>query len=283
MTMNISHRNFRNTKPSLAHSLLLMTIPFLVAQAYAANKSATEPTTTSVPEQQKPHFTLPPLPFEDTALEPHITKKTLEFHYGKHHKAYLDKLNSLLEDKGNKKTYKEKSLEEIVILSGQAIRNEKSKNANDIAIFNSSAQTWNHTFYWQSMKKGGGGEPTGILLEQIKRDFGSYGEFKKKFVEAGINQFGSGWVWLVRVPENKDEAMTKSKDSPGSLKIISTGNADNPLVEGFIPLLTCDVWEHAYYLDYQNRRKDYVEVFLDHLVNWEFAQERFKLLQNHSA
>jgi Fe-Mn family superoxide dismutase len=133
-------------------------------------------------------------------------------------------------------------------------------NADETGIFNNSAQVFNHTFYWNSMKPGGGGEPTGVLAEKIQADFGSYHAFKKAFTDAALSQFGSGWAWLVKDPEND------------TLKIIKTSNADTPIAQGLIPLLTIDVWEHAYYLDYQNRRADYVDTYLEHLVNWEFAE-----------
>lgn len=257
MKLYRSQKRFHKLIPCLS----LLTISFF--SLIETTRASTDP---SLPKAQSPQETqspisLPPLPYDEAALEPYITKKTLEFHYGKHHKGYVEKLNSLIAEEGNKKIFKGKSLEEIMLLSGK----EKVKNANMTAVFNNSAQTWNHTFYWKSMKKDGGGEPTGALLEQIKKDFGSYAEFKKQFVEAGLKQFGSGWVWLVQSPAK----------GGGTLKILATGNADNPMLEGHIPLMTCDIWEHAYYLDYQNRRKEYVEVFLDHLVNWEFAQVNF--------
>ena len=192
-------------------------------------------------------FTLPPLPYDKTALQPYISEQTLDFHYDKHHKGYFDNLNAMMLEKKLKFT----SLEDVIM-----------KSAHDAALtplFNNAAQAWNHIFYWQSMKKGGGGQPKGALLEKINKQFGSFDEFKKQFIEAGTKLFGSGWVWLVLEGE--------------MLKIVPTSNADLPLIHNQKPLLTCDVWEHAYYLDYQNRRKDYVTVFLDHLVNWDFAEE----------
>ncbi|MBW8308610.1 MAG: superoxide dismutase [Candidatus Paracaedibacteraceae bacterium] len=188
---------------------------------------------------------LPALPYEQTALAPYISANTLEFHYSKHHQGYVDKLNDLILEKN----LTDKSLEEIILLS--------ASEPTLTAVFNNAAQTWNHTFYWQSMRSKGGGEPTGKLLEKINKNFGDFSQFKKQFIEAGAKVFGSGWVWLV-----EEEA---------DLKIVATSNADLPLIKGQKALLVCDVWEHAYYLDYQNRRKDYVEVFLDHLVNWDFA------------
>ncbi len=200
------------------------------------------------PQQVK--FSLPPLPYEKNALEPYLSQKTLEFHYNKHHQGYVDKLNELLAEK----KLKADSLEDVIILA--------AKDPSLTTVFNNAAQTWNHTFYWQSMKKDGGEKPKGRLLEKINKSFGNYEDFKKKFIEAGSKLFGSGWVWLV---QEGDE-----------LKIVASRNADLPLIHKQKALLTCDVWEHAYYLDYQNRRKDYVEIFLDHLVNWEFAAQNLE-------
>ncbi|MBL8858939.1 MAG: superoxide dismutase [Planctomycetes bacterium] len=190
-------------------------------------------------------FTLPPLPYKDDALAPFITPNTLSFHYGKHHKAYVDNLNKMSDGK----PYAKMSLEEVVKAS--------AKEAADAGIFNNSAQVWNHTFYWNSMKPNGGGAPTGKLLEKIAADFGSVDALKTQFAEAAKTQFGSGWAWLVL--------------DGGKLKVTKTGNADSPIAHGQKPLLTCDVWEHAYYLDFQNRRPDYVAAFVDKLINWEFA------------
>jgi Fe-Mn family superoxide dismutase len=196
-------------------------------------------------------FTLPSLPWAKDALEPYISAKTMSFHYDKHHRAYVDKLNKLLEGKALPTN---RSLEKLIAAS--------AGKSDRTAIFNNAAQVWNHTFFWKSMKKGGGGLPKGSLLDRIKATFGSFDEFKAAFVAAGMSRFGSGWVWLVA--EGK------------TLKIVTTANADTPIVHGQKPLLTCDVWEHAYYLDYQNRRKDFVQAFLDHLVNWEFAASQLK-------
>jgi len=190
-------------------------------------------------------FTLPPLPYKDDALAPTITAHTLSFHYGKHHKAYVDNLNKLVEGK----KYATMTLEDVVKAS--------AKEAADAGVFNNAAQVWNHTFYWNSMKPGGGGSPTGKLLEKIVADFGSFDAFKTQFSDAAKTQFGSGWAWLVL--------------DGGKLKVTKTGNADTPLAHGQKAILTCDVWEHAYYLDFQNRRPDYVAAFLDKLVNWDFA------------
>jgi Fe-Mn family superoxide dismutase len=194
-------------------------------------------------------FELPNLPYEQNALEPHISANTLSFHHGKHHAGYVNNLNNLIKDTD----LADKSLEEII----KATAGDASK----AGIFNNAAQVWNHTFYWHSMKPNGGGTPTGALAAKIEEDFGSFDAFKEQFKTAGTTQFGSGWAWLVL--EN------------GKLKVTKTLNAENPLHQGQIPLLTMDVWEHAYYLDYQNRRPDYAQTFLDRLVNWDFAAENY--------
>jgi len=188
---------------------------------------------------------LPELPYEKEALEPHISSRTLEFHHGKHHNAYVTNLNKLIEGTDLASL----SLEQIV----HKVANDPSK----AGIFNNAAQVWNHTFYWHCMKPGGGGEPSGKLMDKIKADFGSFDAFKDEFKNAAATQFGSGWAWLVL--------------DNGKLKVTKTANADLPLAHNLTAVLTVDVWEHAYYLDYQNRRPDYVGVFLDHLVNWDFA------------
>lgn len=191
-------------------------------------------------------FELPDLPYAKNALEPHISAQTFDFHHGKHHAAYVTNLNNLV--KGTK-FENETDIEVIVAES-------------DGAIFNNAAQVWNHTFFWYCMKPNGGGEPTGALAELIGRDFGSFEQFKTQFTQAAMTQFGSGWAWLVYDGNEKKLVITK------------TGNADTPLRHaGHVPLLTIDVWEHAYYLDYQNRRADFVTTFLTKLVNWEFVGE----------
>lgn len=190
-------------------------------------------------------FKLLPLPYDDTALEPHMSAKTLGFHHGKHHRAYVTNLNSLTQNTP------------LAVKSLESIIKETAKDASKAAIFNNAAQSWNHTFFWKSMKPGGGGAPAGDLTSRINRDFGSFEKFKKLFQEAAVGQFGSGWAWLVA--DKRD------------LKIVKTANAMTPIVQGQVPLLTCDVWEHAYYLDYQNRRPDFVRAFLEELVNWDFA------------
>ena len=191
-------------------------------------------------------FDLPALPYSRDGLAPHISEQTLDFHYGKHHQAYVTNLNKLLDDSDGR------SLEEVI--------NDAAGDANAAGVFNNAAQVWNHTFYWHSMKPGGGGKPTGKVAELIDRDFGSYEAFREAFSTAGATQFGSGWAWLVL--EN------------GKLAVKKTPNAETPLTEtGVTSLLTMDVWEHAYYLDFQNARPKYIETFLDELVNWDFANQ----------
>lgn len=185
------------------------------------------------------------LPYDKAALEPYISAKTLEFHYGKHHAGYVEKLNGLV--KGT--PLAEETLESII--------KKTAKDASQSAIFNNAAQVWNHSFYWQCMKKGGGGIPSGAIADKIKADLGGYDKFLEEFKKAGLGQFGSGWAWLV------------VKD--GKLAIMKTANADTPIAHGIKPLLTIDVWEHAYYLDYQNKRADYLTVFVKNVLNWEFV------------
>lgn len=194
-------------------------------------------------------FSLPDLPYAANALEPHISANTLGFHHGKHHQAYVTNLNNLIKDTDLANA----SLEEII--------QKSAGDASKAGIFNNAAQVWNHTFYWHSMKPAGGGEPSGALAQQIAKDFGSLEAFKEQFKTAGATQFGSGWAWLV---------VEGSK-----LKVTKTPNADLPMVHNQTALLTMDVWEHAYYLDFQNRRPDYITTFLDKLVNWDFAAENF--------
>jgi Fe-Mn family superoxide dismutase len=196
------------------------------------------------------NFDLPPLPYPENALEPHISARTLSFHYGKHHQAYMTNLKNLIQETD----LAAKSLEDIIMLSGS--------DPDKVGIFNNAAQVWNHTFYWNSLSPQGGGAPQGGLADKITQDFGSFDKFAELFKQAGVGQFGSGWAWLVQ-------------DKDGSLKITKTPNADLPMRHGQKALLTCDVWEHAYYLDYQNRRPDYLDIFLKHLANWDFAQQNF--------
>jgi superoxide dismutase, Fe-Mn family len=188
--------------------------------------------------------TLPALPYEQNALEPHISKETLEFHYGKHHQTYVTNLNNLI--KGTE--FADMSLEDII---------KKSSGG----IFNNAAQIWNHTFYWNGLSPNGGGQPSGKLADAINSTFGSFDKFKEEFTKTAVTTFGSGWGWLV-------------KNADGSLALVSTSNAGNPMTSGQTPLLTCDVWEHAYYIDYRNARPKYVEAFWN-LVNWDFVAKNF--------
>ncbi|MDX1950428.1 MAG: superoxide dismutase [Rickettsiales bacterium] len=191
-------------------------------------------------------FLLPKLPFKPNDLEPYISSKTIDFHYNKHHKTYIDNLNNLV--KGTE--FEQYSLEQIII---------KTFGKKDyISVFNNAAQAWNHNFFWHSMNKNAGGKPSEKLLGKIEKDFGSFDNFRKLFFEEATKKFGSGWCWMVLTSNKK-------------LAIRTTGNAELPQVFGEIPLLTLDLWEHSYYLDYQNRRSDYVNVFLDKLVNWSLA------------
>jgi Fe-Mn family superoxide dismutase len=190
-------------------------------------------------------FTVAPLPYGKEALEPHLGRETLEFHYEKHHKGYMTKLKGLIENTDQA----QKSLVEVV-------------KGSSGGVFNNAAQVWNHSFFWDGMKPGGGGAPTGDVAALIDRDFGGVAKFKEEFVKVGGAQFGSGWVWLVL--------------DGGKGKIVSTANAETPLTTSATPLLTCDVWEHAYYLDYKNDRLRFLNTYLDHLVNWDFASKNLK-------
>ena len=194
---------------------------------------------------------LPDLPFAYDALEPHMSADTLELHHDKHHRGYVDSLNELLSDS----EFSGMSLDEIV--------QETADNSDLEPLFNNAAQSWNHAFFWNCLAPDGGGEPSGELLRQIDEDFGGMDSFAERFVAAAEDQFGSGWAWLVL--EN------------GRLKVVTTPNATPPTLHGQMPLLTCDVWEHSYYLDFQNRRGDYVKTFLENLANWDFAAEQFTL------
>ena len=188
---------------------------------------------------------LPELTYPKDALAPYLSEKTLDFHYGKHHNTYVLNVNKLIEgtDLANE------TLENII--------NKTVRDTSKSGIFNNAAQVWNHTFYWHSMKPKGGGPPNGAIADRINADFGSYDKFAEEFKNAGITQFGSGWIWLI----------VKN----GKLEVMKTSNADTPIAHGLKPVLTVDVWEHAYYLDYQNRRPDYLDAFIKNLVNWHFA------------
>lgn len=189
-------------------------------------------------------FELPNLPYAKDALAPHISAETFDYHHGKHHQAYVNKLNELTKGKD----LANKSLEELI-------------RTTDGGLFNQAAQVWNHTFFWNSMKPAGGGKPSGDLAAAIDRDFGGLSEFKEKFSAAAAGRFGSGWAWLVKDGDKLD--------------ITSTANAGNPMTEGQTPILTLDVWEHAYYIDYRNARPKFIEAFLENLVNWDFAAKNF--------
>jgi Fe-Mn family superoxide dismutase len=191
-------------------------------------------------------FTLPPLPFAKDALVPHISAETFDFHHGKHHNAYVVKLNELLPGSG----FENATLEDIIV--------KTSDDASKTVLFNNAAQHWNHSFFWQCLTPNGGGKPTGELAAKIDSDLGGYDKFAADFKAAALAQFGSGWAWLVL-------------NKAGKLEIVKTSNAQLPLTQGSRALLTVDVWEHAYYIDYQNRRPDFVQTFLDKLANWDFA------------
>ena len=191
---------------------------------------------------------LPKLPYAENALEPYISARTISFHYGKHHAGYVKNTNKLI--KGT--PFEKESLEKIIVATVD--------KPDQVNLFNNAAQVWNHTFYWNSMKPSGGA-PGGALLKQIEADFGSLDKLREEFLKTAVSQFGSGWGWLVV--------------DGGKLKVIKTGNADTPIAHGLKPILTIDVWEHAYYLDYQNLRAKYVKGLLDHLMNWDFAAKNF--------
>ena len=191
------------------------------------------------------HIELPALPYAQDALAPVVSAQTLSFHYGKHHKAYVDNVNKLVEGTDLAETPLEK------LITAVAGKPDKA------GVFNNAAQVWNHTFFWNSLKPNGGGAPTGAVAKAIDAAFGSHENFKKEFANAAVTQFGSGWAWLVA--------------DKGALRVMKTANADTPLTMGVTPILTVDVWEHAYYLDYQNRRADFVAAVIDKLLNWDFA------------
>jgi Fe-Mn family superoxide dismutase len=231
MSSELTRREF--VKAALAGTALFT----LSSAGLAADASA----------QARGPFELPPLPYAEDALAPVISARTIGFHYGKHHRGYLDNLNNLVKNT----PYEKMSLEAVVRAS--------AATPGQTAIFNNAAQVWNHTFYWNGMKPAGGGKPGADIGKRIEKDFGNYENFRKEFVGAALGQFGSGWAWLA----------TDGK----MLKVLKTPNAENPITQGLKPLLTIDVWEHAYYLDYQNRRKDFVEASLDKLVNWAFVEK----------
>jgi Fe-Mn family superoxide dismutase len=227
-------------KPAFAHldrRLFLKTV--LIGSAAAAGALA------GFPVRGSERFELPPLPYPENALEPYISARTLSFHYGKHHQGYVKNTNRLVGPDMDGL-----SLEAVI---------KKASDLEDKSLFNNAAQVWNHTFYWKGMKPNGGGKPEGKLMESLSGAFGDFEKFKKAFTDSATERFGSGYAWLVL--------------DGNSLKVVNTLNADTPLVHNQKPLLTVDVWEHAYYLDYQNRRADYVKAFLDHLVSWDFVSD----------
>lgn len=193
-------------------------------------------------------FKLPDLPYDLDALEPHISARTMEYHYTKHHQGYVDKLNEAVKDT----PFANKGLESII--------RENAGPKGNKEIFNNAAQVWNHTFFWNSMSPDGGGTPDGAIGDRLSSDFGSFDAFKEAFSETATGQFGSGWAWLVI--------------NSGRLDVLSTPNAEPPFIADRTPLLTCDVWEHAYYLDYQNERGAFVDAFLNRCVNWQFANDQ---------
>jgi Fe-Mn family superoxide dismutase len=192
-------------------------------------------------------FSLPALPYADNALDPVISANTMSFHYGKHHKAYVDNLNKLAAGT----EFENMALEDVIKKTAGA--------ADKVGVFNNAAQIWNHTFYWNSLKPKGGGAPSGAIKAKIEAAFGSYDKFKEDFAQAAVTQFGSGWAWLVADGD--------------AVKLVKTANAEVPFTKGQKPLLTIDVWEHAYYLDWQNRRPDYAKAVIEKLLNWDFANE----------
>lgn len=193
-------------------------------------------------------FILPELPYNKGDFAPSLSAESFDYHYGKHHQAYVTNLNNLLQDQQD---LQKMSLEAIIISS--------AKDSTKSSIFNNAAQVWNHSFFWHSIKPKGGGRPSSKILKLIDKDFTNYENFVAEFKQAAISQFGSGWVWVVF--------------NEGKLQIVKTSNADTPITKSIKPLLACDVWEHAYYIDYRNKRPDYVSVYLDSLVNWQFCEE----------
>jgi Fe-Mn family superoxide dismutase len=231
--------------PVSRRSFLVAGSTLAIAGGALAGAGPREPGLAAAGPRAEGEFTLPPLPWAEDALAPVISAQTISFHYGKHHKGYVDNLNKLVVEK---EQYAGKWLDAIVVAS--------AKQPADAAVFNNAAQVWNHTFYWNSLKPGGSA-PAGKLLERVNADFGSLDACKQQLAEAAKTQFGSGWAWLV--------------EDGAKLAVVKTGNAGNPLTDGKKPLLVLDVWEHAYYLDYQNKRADHVAAVIEKLLNWEFA------------
>lgn len=220
------------------------------SETYKESNSKQGGTMSNIKTESATVYVLPPLPYAQNALEPVISAQTISFHYGKHHQGYIDNLNKLI------------AKTELAGLSLEKIITETAGKADKAAIFNNASQAWNHTFYWNSLTPNGGGQPPVVLKTKIEASFGSVDACKKELATAATSQFGSGWAWLVLDGDK--------------LKVIKTNNADSPLTAGIKPLLTIDVWEHAYYLDYQNRRADYVNAVLDKLLNWSFAADNLK-------
>ncbi|KAH0702396.1 hypothetical protein KY290_017686 [Solanum tuberosum] len=219
-------------------------------------------------------FELNPPPYPMNALEPHMSRTTFEYHWGKHHRAYVDNLNKQIVGT----ELDELTLEDIILIT--------YNQGNLLPPFNNAAQAWNHQFFWESMKPGGGGEPSGELLKLINRDFGSFEAFVKKFKAAAATQFGSGWAWLAYKANRLDVGNASNphpSDEDKKLVIVKTPNAVNPLVWDYSPLLTIDVWEHAYYLDFRNRRPDYISIFMEKLVSWEAVSSRLEAAQAQAA
>jgi superoxide dismutase, Fe-Mn family len=215
-------------------------------QGDTAGKSRT-PAKPTFPMKAGASIALPELPYAEDALAPVISRETIAYHYGKHHKSYVDKLNGLIENT----PFADMPLVKIIQAS--------AKEASKAAIFNNAAQVWNHWFFWHSLSPGGGGKPGAALARKIEEDFGDFDSFANELAQAAVGQFGSGWAWVVY--------------DKGKLKVIKTSNADTPVAHGLTPLLTIDVWEHAYYLDYQNRRPDYAAALIERLLDWDFAQQ----------
>jgi Fe-Mn family superoxide dismutase len=241
--MNLTERGW---KGKMARRHFLGGVAAGTVALAAADRALAAPRV-SVAQASGPHE-LPKLPYADNALDPVISANTIGFHYGKHHQGYLTNLNNQLKDAPDLAGLK---LEELIKTT--------AANPNRTGMFNNAAQVWNHTFYWNSMRPGGGGQPAGKIKARIDSDLGGYDKFKAAFHANALGQFASGWGWLI--------------EDGGKLAIVRTGNADTPLVQGKKCLLTIDVWEHAYYLDYQNRRGDYITAWLDKLVNWDFAEK----------
>ncbi|XP_038684483.1 superoxide dismutase [Fe], chloroplastic [Tripterygium wilfordii] len=219
-------------------------------------------------------FELKPPPYPLTALEPHMSKQTFEYHWGKHHRAYVDNLNKQIAGT----QLNGLSLEDVIVTT---------YNKGDfLPPFNNAAQVWNHDFFWESMKPNGGGKPSGELLEMIERDFGSFENFAAEFRSAAATTFGSGWAWLVYKSNQLDVGNAvnpRPSEDDKRLAVVKSPNAVNPLVWNDVPLLTIDVWEHAYYLDYQNRRPDYISIFMEHLVSWESVNRRLETAKAQAA